>query len=158
MRSLNMLNRDELQEKLEEVISSYLKAENLILVDLNLRAQSGKYLLRILVDEPAGGIVLDRCTELNNALGRVLETQDLIPGSYILEVSSPGLDRPLLTRQDFSRCLKRRVKIFLNQPQGSISEVSGVIISVAETGVSLDSEGRIQQIAFEHIRKGKQVI
>jgi ribosome maturation factor RimP len=154
----NMVNKYELQEKLKTVIADYLKGENILLVDLNLRPQGKKLILRILVDEPGGGITIDRCTYLNNAISQLLDAENLIQGSYILEVSSPGIDRPLLTREDFSRCLNRRVRIFFNQCQDGRYEILGVITSVTGTGLDLDSGGKIQHIAFDQIRKSKQVI
>ena len=111
-----MLDRYALQEELRAVIADYLRTENIVLVDLMFRPQGRKFILRILVDQPGGGISLDRCAYLNNAIGQLLEQDDLIPDSYLLEVSSPGLDRPLLNSEDFARCINRKVRIFLNEP------------------------------------------
>ena len=111
-----------------------------------------------MVDEPGGGITIDRCTYFNNAISQLLDTTNLIQDSYILEVSSPGIDRPLLTQEDFSRCLNRKVKIFFNQCQDGRYEISGVITLITEAGLDLDSGGKIQHIAFDQIRKAKQTI
>jgi ribosome maturation factor RimP len=153
-----MIDRFQLQERLKAVVVDYLKGENTILVDLSLRPRGRKFILRILVDEPGGGITLDRCAYLNNTISQLLDQENLIEKSYILEVSSPGTDRPLLSREDFARCVNRKVRIFLNEPQGQINEILGVIISVAEAGLNLDSGGEVQQIPFNQIRKAKQVI
>lgn len=153
-----MIDKYALQEKLRSLIGDYLKQENIILVDLNFKAKGRKSILRILVDEHEGGITLDRCTYLNNAISQLLDRENLIETSYTLEVSSPGIDRPLLTPDDFSRCLNRKVKIFLNQPQDQIYEVSGVIISVTDMGINLDLDGQVHQIPFAQIKKAKQII
>jgi ribosome maturation factor RimP len=153
-----MLDRYALQEKLRSVIADYLRTENTVLVDLMFRPKGRRFIVRILVDEPGGGISLDRCAYLNNAIGQLLEQDDLIQDSYLLEVCSPGLDRPLLNSEDFSRCINRKVRIFLNEPQGQTYEVSGVIISVTDSGINLETQAGIRQIPFKQIKKGKQVI
>lgn len=158
MCSLKMIDKYELQEKLERVISDYLKGRDIIFVDLNFHAQGRKLILRILVDHPNGGITLDECARLNEEMGRLIEREDIVKQSYILEVFSPGIDRPLLSRDDFFRCLNRRVRIFFNQCQAGKYEISGEITSITETGLNLDSEGEIRQIQFDQIKKAKQAI
>ena len=152
------MDRYSLQERLRTLIGDYLKHENVILEDLNLHAQKRKSILRILVDEPGGGITLDKCACLNDAISQLLDKEELIDNSYILEVSSPGIYRPLLTREDFSRCLNRKVSIFFDEPQEGTYEISGVITLVTNAGLNLDSEGKIKFIAFDQIKKAKQVI
>lgn len=153
-----MIDKYELREKLRSVIGDYLKREGVILVDLNFMLSGEKSILRILVDLPGGGITLDKCTYINNLISQLLDEENLIQSSYVLEVSSPGVDRPLISKEDFSRCLNRKVKIFFNQFQEGKSEITGVIVSVADAGVNVDSEGQIQQIPFDRIRKAKQII
>ena len=76
----------------------------------------------------------------------------------MLEVSSPGLDRPLLDSRDFKRCINRKIRVFLHSQEEGRSEISGVLISVQEAGVNLDSKGQVQFIPFEQIKKAKQII
>ena len=100
-------------------------------------------MLRLLVDKIYGGITLDECARLNEKICDVIQTEGIIKQRYILEVSSPGIDRFLLTREDFSRCLNRKVRIFFNQCRDGKYEISGTIISVTEAGLNLDFEGKI---------------
>lgn len=153
-----MIDKFQLQEKLKAAIGDYLKRENVILIDSNLTLRRKKNILRILIDVPGGGITLDECAHINNELGRLLDAENLIQDSYILEVSSPGLDRPLVTKDDFSRCLNRKVRMFFNQGLEAKTEITGVIVSVNDTYVNINSEGQIQQIPFDRIRKAKQII
>ena len=154
-----MFDKYMLQEKLKTAIDDYLKEKDIVLVNLDLQTQGRKFILRILVDQPEGGITLDRCAYLNNAIGQFLDNENLIQTKYVLEVSSPGLDRPLLTREDFSRCLNRRVRIFFNQCQEEgRHEILGTLISVNDTGLELDLGSQTQQIPFVGIRKAKQAI
>ncbi len=156
--SYKMIDKYALQDKLKDIIGNCLKEENVILVDLTFQIQKRKSILRILVDEPNGGITLDRCAYLNNAISQLLDRENLIETSYILEVSSPGLDRPLLSPDDFSRCLNRRIRIFLEPSQNGRHEIEGVITSVTEEGLNLESGGEIKYIPFTVIKRAKQVI
>ena len=153
-----MIDKYMLQEKLKTAISDYAKEKDIVLVNLDLQTQGRKFILRILVDQPEGGITLDRCAYLNNAIGQILDKENLIQDKYALEVSSPGLGRPLLTREDFSRCLNRKVRIFFSQCQEGRHEILGILISVTDTGLELDLGGQTQQIPFAWIKKGKQEI
>jgi len=154
-----MFDKHALQEKLRAMIEGFLKEENLILVDLRLLTQGRKYILRILVDESGGGITLDRCAYLNKAMSQILDREDLIPGSYVLEIFSPGLDRPLLSRDDFFRCLNRKIRILLSDPVDEQTyEIAGSVTSVTDLGLSLDSGKGIKQIEFGQVKKAKQII
>lgn len=154
-----MLDKYELQEKLRAAIEGLLKQEGVILVDLRLIPQGKKSILRILLDEPGSNIALERCASLNKAISEILDRENLIPESYVLEVSSPGIDRPLLTRDDFSRCLNRKVKILLNDPlDDQAYEIVGTVTSVTDRGLSLNSAKGVKQIEFSRIKKAKQII
>jgi len=153
-----MTDKYALSERLRILIGDYLRSENIILIDLRLHSKRKKTMLRILVDEPNGGISLDRCAHLNSAISQLLDKEDLIQHSYILEVSSPGLDRPLQTYEDFSRCLNRKVRVFFNQCQDGKYEIYGVVICVNESGIELDTGEQVQRIPFERIGKAKQII
>ena len=151
-----MIDKYELQEKIEKLVQDYLATENILMVDLHLRRQGKKFILRILVDEHSGGITLDKCAHINNEIGKLLDAENLIQERYILEVSSPGINRLLVNKEDFSRCLNRKVRIFLNQEQAS--EIVGIIQLVTDTEVVLDCQGNIQNIQFANIRKAKQIV
>jgi len=152
-----MLN-SEILDNIKTLIAPILGEEKLCLVDANFCLQGGRWFLRLLVDKIYGGITLDECARLNEKIGEFIERQNLIKQSYVLEVSSPGTNRPLLTREDFSRCLNRKVRIFFNQCQEAKTEITGVIVSVNDTGVNINSEGQIQQIPFDRIRRARQII
>ncbi|MCM8800332.1 MAG: ribosome maturation factor RimP, partial [Candidatus Omnitrophica bacterium] len=107
---------EEIVLSLKNLINEFLNSQGFILVDLSLHFQSGKLTLRILTDHPRGGISLDECAYLNEKIGKLLDENDLIKQSYILEVSSPGADRPLKTEEDFRRCIDRKVIVYTKEP------------------------------------------
>ena len=95
--------------------------------------------LRFLV-QTAQGITLDECAALNRALSEVLDTNGLLQGSYLLEVASPGLDRPLRTRRDFERVRGRSVTVDLVQPFAGRGQLVGEVRDADETAVMLETK------------------
>jgi ribosome maturation factor RimP len=77
---------------------------------------------------------------------------------YILEVSSPGLDRPLKSRNDFLRCINRKVRVFLNEPINGKSELEGVITEVKDDSVYIVINTESIEVPLSKVAKAKQVI
>lgn len=152
-----MLN-PEVLDNIQELIVPILRNDEYCLVNIDFYLQSGRPALKLLVDKIYGGISLDECMRLNQKIGDIIEMEGIIEQGYDLEISSPGVDRYLVSREDFMRCLNRRVRIFLKEPQGKISEISGVITLVTETALELDSGGCVQWVVFDRIKKAKQEV
>ena len=148
----------EVLNNVEALIVPILRNDQYCLVKIDFYLKSGRQVIKLLVDKIDGGISLDECTRLNQKIGDIIEMEGIIEQDYDLEVSSPGMDRYLVSREDFMRCLNRRVRIFLKEPQGKISEISGVIILVTETALELDSGGCVQRVVFDRIKKAKQEV
>jgi len=111
-----------------------------------------------MADHPHGGITMDECSRLNLEIGDILEEGNVIQSHYILEVCSPGLDRPLRTGKDFNRCIYRAVKCFLNEPISGKIEWDGVITGVSDIDVSLETAQGILKVPLDKISKAKQII
>ena len=124
------MDRDALIIELKGIFEGFLKERNFEFVDLVYRYEGKDLMLRVLADRPEGGITMDECALLNREIGDILDQKDIIQSRYILEVSSPGLDRPLKTKSDFSRSLNRNVKFFLNDLINRKLEWDGKIIRV----------------------------
>ena len=104
------------------------------LIDLELTGSRSRPTLRADIEKP-GGVSLADCAAVSRELGERLE--DVIESSYLLEVSSPGLERPLRRTRDFERCLGRRVKMRLRGGLKGERKVSGKIVGVEENAVRL---------------------
>lgn len=98
--------------KLMEPITGELDVE---LVDVEFLKEAGQYILRVFIDQP-GGVTLDDCQTVSRRLSNILDKQDLIANAYILEVSSPGIDRPLKKPADFIRFAGRNVDLSTYTP------------------------------------------
>jgi ribosome maturation factor RimP len=126
-------------ETLREKIKPVVEGENSELVDLEFSGGGSASVLRVYVDRSAG-ITVDQCADLSRKIGDMLDTEDLIPGRYRLEVSSPGLDRPLISAADFKRKTGERVRVFLKESLDGKTELVGEIKELKEENLILRLE------------------
>jgi len=151
------MENKELIGDLEKLLRDFLDAQSLELVEFSCHHAGPNMVIRLLVDKPAGGITIGECSLANRRIGALLEEKAIIQENYILEVNSPGLDRPLQTKRDFSRCLGRKVKFFLIEPINGKIETDGIVSQVSEEGVTIEAVNGVCLIAFSKIRKAKQI-
>jgi ribosome maturation factor RimP len=147
----------EIEEELKQRLLPLIEEEDLELVELELVGKSPRYILRIFVDK-VGGVNVEECADLSRKLSDYLDTEDLIQGRYTLEVSSPGLERPLLSRDDFRRKIGEQVKVDLKSPVEGKEEVRGEIIEVRENEVVIALEDKVETIPWDRIDKGRIII
>jgi len=127
-----------LLEQIESHITPALVQHEMELVNLEFVHEHGQWILRLYLDKK-GGITLDDCAEMSNRLGSILDATDLIKQSYSLEVSSPGVYRPLRKEADYLRFKGERVEVSLYAPingrrrfKGKIAAVDGGVLVVEE--------------------------
>src|SRR5512136_728888 len=97
-------------EKVTDIAESILRSFDMELVDLEYTKEGRQMVLRLYIDK-AGGITLDDCASVSRELSAILDVEDVVAEKYTLEVSSPGLNRPLKTEADYRRYLGKLVKI-----------------------------------------------
>ena len=123
-------------EKLEEKIRPLVQREGLEIVDLKFFEAGAASVLRIYVDR-AGGVTLEQCADLSRKVSDLLDMENLISVRYTLEVSSPGLDRPLSARADFERKVGEKVKVFLKEAAEGRTVLEGRIKGLKEDSLLL---------------------
>lgn len=158
-------------EALKEKIEPLLQEESVELIDVSFRRQGKRKVFKILVDKvrpfsaaagvgtSAGGITLNECAQLNRRISTLLDQENLIDGGFILEISSPGIDRPLVTRKDFLRCLGRMVRITTGEEFRGGGVHTGKIKRLEDDELTVETgEGECLQIPLRAIIEAKQVI
>ena len=111
-------------ETIRKLAEPVLEAEGMELIDVECIKMKSRWLVRIYMDKE-GGVTLDDCTETSNQMGDILDVHDVPPGAYTLEVSSPGLDRPLVRDKDFMKYKGCKVDIFLHEKIEGIRHFNG---------------------------------
>lgn len=133
-----MLGATDKQELLS-LLEGPIAALGYELVDLDLRVGANG-LLRVFIDAD-GGVGLDDCETVSRQIGALLDVEDPIPGSYVLEVSSPGVDRRLRTSRHFARHVNEEVKIQLSRPHDGRRRFRGRLAAVDDQAVSVVVDG-----------------
>lgn len=141
-------------QTVESLILPVLKDLGLELVDIEYRREGRGWVLRIYIDKE-GGITLDDCARVSRQAGDLIDIDDLIPNEYCLEVSSPGLDRPLKKEQDFIKYKDRRIQLNTFAPIDTRRNFKGIIKDFREGKLFLDAQGEPFEIPLENIAKAK---
>jgi ribosome maturation factor RimP len=126
--------------RIESVVEPLLRQEEAELVDLEMVHEHGRQILRFYLDKK-GGITLDDCEHLSTRIGALLDEADVVSGSYVLEVSSPGLDRVLKKEKDFARFSGKAVQVRLKIPQDGRRNFKGTLRGFADGKVVVECEG-----------------
>ncbi|HKJ07925.1 MAG TPA: ribosome maturation factor RimP [Gammaproteobacteria bacterium] len=117
---------------------------------------SGSSLLRVYIDRPEG-VTLDDCEAVSYQISGLLDVEDPIPGHYSLEVSSPGLDRPLFKAADFERFAGQQVRIRLGMPLDGRRKFKGVLHGLRGDDVVIEEDGQQFRLPLERIEHARLV-
>lgn len=156
---LMTMTKASIAESIAEIIDPVIKDEALELVDVEYKKLGKTWTLRIFIDGKQGVTVGD-CTKISRHVEDMIEIDDLIVNPFVLEVSSPGLDRPLKKEKDFLRFKSKKVKVKTYSPmenrkvfQGTIQDCKNQILFL-----DLDEEGDSIEIALDKISQAKPII
>ena len=137
-----------LEVKLENLLEPTLGEKGVELVELNISGNARRYVLRLFVDRPEG-ISIGECAQLSRHLADVLDTHDPITGEYVLEVSSPGLTRPLKSTRDFERAIGKAVRLITRS--GPVH--TGKIEAVDDGELTVEVDGEPLKVAVSDVSK-----
>lgn len=142
-------------DRVTEMVRPIVEARELNLVDVEYQKEGEKWYLRVYIENPRANLELKDCEEVNKMLGLQLDKEDLIDRSYILEVSSPGLERPLKTPQDFQDYLGELIFVKTYSKIEGQKEFEGTLESFLpeEKIVKLELEKGVIEIPLSKIAK-----
>ena len=144
-----VLQLEPLAKKVAESLEPHIERLGFELVTVEFRRRTRHHsLLRLLVDKPGSGITLDDLERLSPILGDLLDVYDPVDGRYTLEVSSPGINRPLAKLKDFEAHRGQRVRIRTYRPRDGRKNFEGVLVDVRPDGVDLEDDLSRERRAF----------
>ncbi|HJU05722.1 MAG TPA: ribosome maturation factor RimP [Nitrospiraceae bacterium] len=143
-------------ESVRAVAMPIVRALEVELVDVECVGHGSASIVRVFIDKP-GGVNLDDCEQVHVSLGHALDVADPIPHAYRLEVSSPGLDRPLKQQDDYRRAHGKLINVKLRQAIDGQWRIVGRLIETNETGIVLagSQSARAVQIEWAAIASGR---
>jgi ribosome maturation factor RimP len=143
----------DLIEKIKEIVEPIINLEGIDLVDIEYKMEHGRWILRIYIDKE-GGVTLDDCSNISGEVGEILDVKDIIKNRYILEVSSPGLTRPLKKEEDFKRFKGRLVNIKTFEAVDNRKRFRGELVDFVDKMVIIREEhGEVFKLPFFNISK-----
>ena len=143
--SYSVSRREDYESRTEELLEPIVAEAGFEFVDVEYVKEAGTWYLRAYIDKP-GGITVDDCEVISRKFSDILDEKDYIEDSYIFEVSSPGLGRPLKKEKDFQRSLGEDVEIRTYRPIDGQKEVGGVLKAFDKNTVTIAYEEDEQQI------------
>ncbi len=143
-------------QRLWGLIEPYLAAEGIELDDLEVAGSGGASLVRVIVDS-ATPMDVDTLARLSRGLSRLLDEADPLPGSYTLEVTSPGLERSLRRPRHFEKAVGREVRIKTKRPVEGSQHLRGVLTATGPDGVTLETETGGVTVAFDDVASARTV-
>lgn len=130
----------EIVDRVNALIQGYLEENNIELVDITYKRGQGGMVLRLIVDTPEG-IRISECEKLNNCLSELLDRENVIEEHYLLEVSSPGLDRPIKTDRDFERVMGKEIQANTFEKIDFKKTHSGKLIGMDKEKIVIEANG-----------------
>ncbi len=150
----------QLEQNIAEAIKPVIEETGHRLVCVEMGQDGGMPVLRVMCDDPkTNNIGIDKCAEISREVSMILDVEDFITYQYRLEVSSPGIDRPLTTAEDFANYISHEAKIVLSMPMATgQKKMRGVIDRVDGDVITVIVDGQEFEIDFDRIGKAKLVL
>jgi len=148
------MGKGSVAESILELATPILSEQHLELVDVEYKKEGKNWFLRIFIDKE-GGITVGDCSSVSRQIEDLIEVEEIVPTTYTLEVSSPGLDRPLKKEKDFLRFKGKRAHVTTFTPIDHQKNLKGTIKDFREDTLFLESEGRVVEIPMSQIAKAR---
>src|SRR5450631_2217341 len=139
--------------KIEEVAQQVTQSEGLELVEVEVKGGGNAGFVRSAIDKPEGVTHAD-CGLVSEKVGAILDAEDMVPGHYTLEVTSPGVERKLFKPIDYQRFQGKKAKLTMRDPVEGRRTWEGTLAGYAEGMISLETEpGKTRDFPFEQVQK-----
>ena len=146
------------QNELDNIVKNTVEGLNYILWGYEYRPQRESALLRIFIEKENEGISVDDCAIVSRQIGAVLDVENIIPVAYILEVSSPGMDRVLFTADQYQDYIGESMKIRTRTPIDERRNFKGKLLKTTDSIVHIEVDNQEFEIPFESIDRARLVL
>lgn len=140
-----MSKKEDYEKRVEAYLLPVMEENGFELVDVEYVKEAGNWYLRAYIDKE-GGITVDDCESVSRTLSDWLDEEDFIEDSYTLEVSSPGLGRPLKKEKDLKRSLGEEVEVRLYKPRDGQKEYTGILKAYDKDTVTIETEDSREEV------------
>jgi ribosome maturation factor RimP len=152
------LSKAQAEVQIREVAERVALSEGMEVVEIEYHGSGSRRKLCVYIDKP-GGITHADCELISRQVGTIVDVEELVPGPYVLEVSSPGLDRKLLKAADYERFLGRKARVRLRQPLEGQQFYIGRLCEYRDGIIGLEiGPGRVVRFGFEDVANARLVV
>jgi len=142
----------EIVDRVRAIADPIVSNEGMELVEIEYRREATGWVLRLYLDKE-GGITLSDCTHISQEIGRILDVEDFILAPYTLEVSSPGLRRPLKKEKDFIKYSNSLIKVKTIDPIRHQRQFKGKLLGISGNLIEIETDGEVFQILLSNVAK-----
>ncbi|MGM0602842.1 MAG: ribosome maturation factor RimP [Bacillota bacterium] len=154
-----MIFLGKIADKVSEFVLPIAHSEKLDLVDVEYLKEGSNWVLRVFLENSRGDLTIEQCERVSRALGNILDEEDPIPDSYILEVSSPGLERPLKDKNDYKRFAGEYIYVKTYKNINNKKEFTGILNSSDDEKIQLKlKNGKTIDIDYSLIAKANLTV
>ncbi|ADY56544.1 Ribosome maturation factor rimP [Syntrophobotulus glycolicus DSM 8271] len=139
-------------QKVWQIVEPITEELKLELVDVEYVKEGAHWYLRVYIDKD-GGVDIDDCASVSHQLSNILDSKNLIPQAYMLEVSSPGIERPLSKREDYDKYIGKLVRVHTSEQFLGYTQFSGYLKGLLDEKVILEYEGQEAAIPINIVEK-----
>ena len=153
-----MMNRraQGITKEVADLVEPILEEMGFELVDVEYVSNQGRWVLRLTIDKE-GGVTLDDCARVSGELGDLIDVKDFIHHSYVLEISSPGLDSPLKKEKDILRSIGKKIKVRMGAPVNARHNFSGYLRDFKDGMLYIEMEGGLVALPWHEVDKANLV-
>jgi len=146
------VSRQKVEDTVREMVEPVVASLDMEAVDVEYVKEGGAWFIRVFIDKP-GGITHDDCQAVSERLSELLDEKDPVPHAYILEVSSPGIERPLKRPEDFVRFKGHKVRASTFSPVNGSKEFIGLLEGLEDGKISIDIHGKQVSLPVEAVAR-----
>ncbi len=154
------MNKRDIISKTEEILNKILIDKDIFLVEVDYTKENNEYYLKVFIDTDEG-ISIDECSDVSRALSKKLDDFDYIEDSYFLEVSSPGIDRPFKTLEDYKKNINKKIELNLYAKKDNKKFFVGKLTNIEDENVTIqldDESGKEMVFKIKEIAKANKYI
>ncbi|MDZ7902703.1 MAG: ribosome maturation factor RimP [Rheinheimera sp.] len=144
------------EQRLTELLSPTVEAAGFELLGCEFVPAGRHSTLRLFIDHP-DGVTVDHCAVVSREVGAILDVEDPIQNEYNLEVSSPGLDRPLFTPAHFAKVVGQKVEVKLAIPQDGRRKFKGQLLEIVDDMLVIEVDGKPYRLLMDNVDKANVV-
>ena len=144
------------EQRLTELLAPTVEAAGFELLGVEFVSAGRHSTLRLYIDHPEG-VNVDHCAVVSREVGAILDVEDPIPNEYNLEVSSPGLDRPLFTPEHFAKVIGQKIEVKLAIPQDGRRRFKGALIAIEDDMLVIEVDGKPYRLLMDNVDKANVV-